>query len=153
MLPAFDNILSMLETAKVEYTKYVRFAAGIDLVWQKLADYYEKSDISKVYLISAVLDPQVKMRYFKKSWKKDWLIGAHGKLDKHWEEFTIAIDIDIERSENERDNPMDDSEEAHTMFGSWRQADDEVLCGTQSEWEKYLVSGCVKDYPGFSVVR
>lgn len=151
VLPAFDNILSMLEDAKVTYAKNVNFTAGIHLAWKKLADYYEESDISKVYLVAAVLDPRIKMRYFEKNWEKDWLVGAQVKLDAYLEEFTIAMNIDIRNVENERDDLTDNSQQSYKKFGSWRQADDEAIGGTQTEWAKYLESGRVKDYPGFSV--
>ena len=41
------------------------------------------------------------------------------------------MDIHIEKIETERDDPTDDSQQNHTNFGSWKQADDEIGTGTR----------------------
>ena len=61
VLPAFDHLLSKLETAKTMYTNDSRFTTSINLAWKKMDDYYNQRDLSKTYLVAAVLDPRVKL--------------------------------------------------------------------------------------------
>ncbi|TMI78761.1 MAG: hAT transposon family protein, partial [Bacteroidetes bacterium] len=153
VLPAFDKILSSLEEAKKKHVENSYFATCINLAWSKMDDYYQKTDISKVYLVASVLDPRVKMCYFEKSWKKEWLEGARDKLDKYWEDFTIAMKVDACRNAGESsDCEMLESQNSDTTFGSWREADDKGF-ENQSEWEKYLEAGRVRDHKAFSVWR
>ena len=70
VLPAFDHILSRLEIAKITYANNDRLLTCINLAWLKMREYYTASDISKVYLVTSVLDPWVKMRYFKQNWEQ-----------------------------------------------------------------------------------
>ena len=69
VLPAFDRILSTLEEARKTYTANKNLAKSIDLAWNKMKDYYKKTDIAKVYLVASVLDPRIKLRYFEINWK------------------------------------------------------------------------------------
>jgi hypothetical protein len=54
-------------------------------------EYYQATDILKVYLMVSVLDPRLKMEYFKKHWKKSWLKDYRKKLDDLMEEFTTMM--------------------------------------------------------------
>jgi hypothetical protein len=92
VLPAFNYILSHLETAKKRTDLSPHITTSINLTWIKMKDYYQKSDDSKVYLVAAVLDPQVKLAYFKENWKKEWCRGLREKLDTYMREFTTAME-------------------------------------------------------------
>ena len=61
VLPAYDHLLSKLENSKTIYADDPRLTTCINLAWKKMDEYYQKSDLSKVYLVAAVLDPRVKM--------------------------------------------------------------------------------------------
>jgi hypothetical protein len=149
ILPAFDYILSILESAKKKYTKFPYLTTCINLAWKKFDEYYHHTDIAKVYLVASVLDPRVKLRYFESVWKREWLVGVREKLNEYMEEFVVAMKID--RSAREpSDNEMFDSQTTETMFGSWRLADEDEM-EVKNEWEQYLEKGRVKDFLGFSL--
>ena len=80
VLPAFDKIRSTLETARETYSAHKSLAKSIDLPSNKMKDYYNKIDISKVYLVAPVLDPRIKLRYFELNWEKNALLA----LRKNW---------------------------------------------------------------------
>src|SRR5437762_1973951 len=80
ILPAFSQILSKLEAAKMKYAKDKNLATCINLAWMKMDEYYKKSDDSKVYFIASILDPRVKLCYFELNWDPKWLVGTQEKL-------------------------------------------------------------------------
>ena len=57
VLPAYEHILTKLEEAKTKYIEDIRFGTYINLAWLKKNNYYEKTETSKAYLVTAVLDP------------------------------------------------------------------------------------------------
>jgi len=155
VLPAYDHLLSKLEKAKKTYANNPRFATCINLAWKKMDEYYQKSDISKVYLVAAVLDPRVKMRYFEQNWPAEWLVDARENLDLYVKEFFSVIQISksVEDDVSSVSIDVNDTQESNPTFGSWRQCDEDVgeLTGIAREWKLYLESARVKDYRGFSV--
>jgi len=42
----------------------------VHLAWKQMDEYYQVTDVFKVYLKASVLDPRLKMEYFKKHRKK-----------------------------------------------------------------------------------
>lgn len=154
VLPAFDHLLSRLEMAKETYANNPRLATCVNLAWKKLKEYYMETDFSKVYLVAAVLDPRVKLRYFEQNWEPEWLVGIRDKLDSYIEEFSRAIEVHDYIVPNPDGVHMNESQDSNTTFGSWRKSDeDEGLTGLAKEWERCLESARVKDYKGFSVRR
>jgi hypothetical protein len=65
VLPAFDNILSRLEASKDREDPSPHLCTCTNLAWIKMTEYYKKTDIAKVYLVAAELDPRLKMKYFE----------------------------------------------------------------------------------------
>jgi len=58
VLPSFDYLLQHLEDAKKKFTGKSTIATCINLAWTKLNEYYEKSDLTSVYVIATMLDPR-----------------------------------------------------------------------------------------------
>ena len=156
VLPTFDSLLHKLETAKKKYVKSnnTNFATCVNLAWRKMDEYYDKSDDSKVYFVASVLDPRIKLRYFEKYWPEKWLTDSQTKLDAYLKEFTTAMDITTMNPSGAEssDDSMNDSQNTDTTFGSWREVDpDEDTMAVETEWQRYLSTGCVKGTKGFSV--
>ena len=84
VLPAFDHLLNHLERAKTELMKREdsHLATCVNLAWRKLDEYYKYTDDSAVYLVTTVLDPQLKFGYFEQAWseKLEWLRTAKQRL-------------------------------------------------------------------------
>lgn len=70
ILPAYDHILSKLEDVKKRYINDPHLATYINLASKKMEKYYSDNNLSKIYLVAAVLDPRVKLRYFEQNWKQ-----------------------------------------------------------------------------------
>ena len=156
VLPAFDSLLLKLETAKKKYLKTdnTNFATSVNLAWKKMDEYYDKSDDSKVYFVASILDPRIKLRYFEKNWPAHWLVDSQTKLDAYLKEFTTAMGITTINpgGTESSDDSGDDSQNTETTFGNWRELDpDEDALAVETEWQRYLGTGRVKDSKGFSV--
>ena len=137
VLPAYEHLLSKLETAKSTHENNPRLVTFIKLAWKKLDEYYQESDLSKVSLIAAVLDPRVKLRFFENNWKTKWLTGAKEKLNEFLAEFVHTMGISEENEDDSFGNRADmpDSQESNTTFGSWRQLDiDDDAPSFRTEW-------------------
>ena len=120
VLPAYEHILTKLEEAKAKYIEDTRFGTCINLAWSKMDNYYKKTETSKAYLVAAVLDPRVKLKYFERNWAPEWLTDARENLDAHTELLIQALKLEtcngcIEQADKE----MHDSQESNTTFGSW----------------------------------
>ncbi len=123
VLPAYEHILSQLETAKVIYSNYPHLSICVNLAWSKMDEYYKATDLSCAYLVASILDPRLKMQYFEKNnWKRDWLKGAREKCCLHSDRFILAMGIDSHSVENES---RQNNQESSASFGSWRKFDDD----------------------------
>src|SRR5579859_802690 len=100
----------------------------VQLAWNKMDEYYRETDESKVYLMASVLDPRLKMEYFKKHWRKSWLKDYQMKLDYFMEEFTTTmgksnVNIDTREEDSEvrvlEENGMGDTQTTSGLFGTW----------------------------------
>lgn len=62
------------------------FSIHINLAWQKLNDYYNKTDDTPLYVTVVVLHPRYKRKWFETKWKerKDWLRIVDDKVNKMW---------------------------------------------------------------------
>jgi hypothetical protein len=49
--------------------EYRMLCVGINLAWQKLDEYYLKTDLSPVYVAAVVLHPSHKWKWLKKAWR------------------------------------------------------------------------------------
>lgn len=81
--------------AKNTHMDNARLVTLIKVAWNKLNEYYTESDLSKIYLIS----DRIKLRFFEKTRKKKWMIGAREKLDDALSKFILVTGI----SKNEGD--------------------------------------------------
>ena len=62
-------------------------ATSINLAWLKLNEYYEKSDLTSVYVIATMLDSRMKYGYFEHRWatRHDWIKTAKAKFQAAYE--------------------------------------------------------------------
>ena len=152
LLPVYDLILNGLERAKERKDLSTNLLTCINLAWKKMKEYYAKSDISKVYLVGAVLDPRIKLGYFKENWPKEWLKGLRWKLDEYTEEFTKAMEVidDKEISSPSSDIEMQESQSSDMSWGCWYVPSEKATTPIQSQWNRYLVEERVKHTAGFS---
>jgi len=66
VLPSLDFLLQHLEDAKKKYTGKSIIATCVNLAWLKLNEYYEKTDLTSLYVIATMLDPRMKYAYFER---------------------------------------------------------------------------------------
>jgi hypothetical protein len=72
----------MLESQK-------HFSTNINLGWQKMDNYFNKTDATPIYRAAVVLHPRLKWRWFEKYWAKkpQWLKAARKAVDTLWEQY------------------------------------------------------------------
>jgi hypothetical protein len=76
---------------------------GINLAWQKLDEYYSKTDQSPVYVAAVVLHPGYKWKWLEKAWRgrPGWISRARVELKKLWLEYA-DITVTTEDTESLR---------------------------------------------------
>ena len=82
VLPAMDCLLSHLEKAKEKSRpRDTPFQCAIEKSWSTLDKYYTLTDSALVNIAAVVLDPRMKMDYFQRNWKEEWLTAAKAKVE------------------------------------------------------------------------
>jgi hypothetical protein len=69
--------------------EYRMLCVGINLAWQKLHEYYSKTDQSPVYVAAVVLHPDLKWNWLEKAWRgrPGWISRARVEVNKLWLEY------------------------------------------------------------------
>ena len=65
------------------------FSTNINLSWQKLDVYFNKTDATPIYRAAVVLHPRLKWRWFERYWgtKPQWLAKARTAVNALWAEY------------------------------------------------------------------
>jgi hypothetical protein len=84
--------------------EYRMLCVGINLAWQKLDEYYSKTDQSPVYVAAVELHPGYKWKWLEKAWRgcPGWISRARVGVKKLWLEYaniTVTTE-DTESLEN-----------------------------------------------------
>jgi hypothetical protein len=109
VLPAYERLLTHFESLRQQYpllesipsqedsllTTEHHFSININLAWQKLDEYYTKTDDTPLYVTAVVLHPRFKRRWFENKWKEraDWLELVDDKVNKVWQQYKdLSVD-------------------------------------------------------------
>jgi hypothetical protein len=91
VLPAMEFLLEHLEELKQQYKNHPddHFKIGINLAWQKLDEYYNKTSVSPAYVAAVVLHPALRWQWIKKQWSDwpDWIKDAETEVLKLWQYY------------------------------------------------------------------
>jgi hypothetical protein len=65
------------------------FSANINRGWQKLDDYYQKTDSTPIYRAAVLLHPRMKWAWFEYRWssKPAWIDDARKAIQELWNEY------------------------------------------------------------------
>lgn len=80
-LPALEFMQEKWE-AMSKLRKYAPVADGLKCGLENLRKWYKNMDDTDIYMISVILDPGIKMEYFKVHWDEDYLEEGLGILNK-----------------------------------------------------------------------
>ena len=90
ILWGMDMLLTVLEEARKKgsdiYALDSPFQIALNYTWGILNKYYSETDKCRMYVVSLVLDPQMKYDYFERNWKKEWIQDMKEKMKSVWEE-------------------------------------------------------------------
>ena len=90
VLPGMDFLLAHLEQERRRWAKDGWMGHRVDAAWQKLVQYYERTDATVAYFAATVLNPIYKTGYFTKNWNTGPLRAAarklKGELEALWQE-------------------------------------------------------------------
>ena len=116
------------------------FSANINAAWQKLDDYYTRTDDTPIYRAAVFLHPLLKWRWFEKYWrtKPAWRASARVVVAELWEQYKPTT-TNIESTAKLAD---DDDDE-------WSLADNAIIADQMSlyEQEPYPQQMSQKDSP------
>jgi hypothetical protein len=64
----------------------VHFSTAVNVGWQKLEYYYNKSDITPIHRAVVLLHPRMKWRWFERYWrsKPKWIADARKDIAELW---------------------------------------------------------------------
>lgn len=65
------------------------FSTNINAAWQKLNDYYTRTDNTPIYRAAVFLHLRLKWRWFERCWetKPKWIVAAREAVTKMWNEY------------------------------------------------------------------
>jgi hypothetical protein len=108
-----DFILTHLEAAKdkITTTDASYFKACVNLSWQKLDQYYTKTDLSPAYIIAVFLHPQYKLGWFKRHWGIDEYYKAIACVEEQYNLLKNEIGATAEVSTSARARALQPSRE------------------------------------------
>jgi hypothetical protein len=113
VLTSMDFILTHLEAAKdkITTTDASYFKACVNLSWQKLDQYYTKTDLSPAYIIAVFLHPQYKLGWFKRHWGIDEYYKAIACVEEQYNLLKNEIGATAEVSTSARARALQPSRE------------------------------------------
>jgi hypothetical protein len=104
-LPAQEHLDAMLlATPCGNNEQEVHFSTNINLGWQKLNQYYFRSDDTPIYRAAVVLHPSMKMKWLRDRWQKihpEFVSQAKDELRALWDEYKPAV---VEEDESDSDS-------------------------------------------------
>jgi hypothetical protein len=148
ILWGFDMLLGVLEKMREQFNiekpgeinpnqKLSHIATCINHAWGLFTKYYELTDKTEAYVVSMVLDPRQKFKYFEHHWSEEYHEGVMQKTKALYEEFRINNDagtsssmLNTQQSNKRKVDDNDDFDIMEFRFGT----DEEV----QDELERYL---------------
>jgi hypothetical protein len=131
VLLSMDMLLSRLEKIKSNGTAITSaFYSTVDAAWSKLNKYYSLTDRSPIYVVSIILHPCIKMRYFQHHWIKhpEWITAAREQMETFYMEYSGRSTVITSSQPNPLHSDMDDWCFGDTDFRS------------QSELDEYLAA-------------
>jgi hypothetical protein len=65
------------------------FSHNLNAAWQKLDDYYTRTDATPIYRTAIFLHPTLKWRWFERYWatKPEWIAAARVAIEELWSEY------------------------------------------------------------------
>jgi hAT family C-terminal dimerisation region len=87
VLLSMDMLLNRLEKLKEESMGIsTAFQLLIDSAWGKLDKYYSLTERSPIYVVSIILHPCLKMKYFQRHWREHphWIESAYVRMREYY---------------------------------------------------------------------
>ena len=130
--PAIEFMQEKWETM-AKLPKYATVAAGLQWGTDNLHKWYHNMDDTDIYFLSLVLDPCIKMEYFKVHWDSDYLQKGMKTLDKVFDYYSAKVD-----------NVAGPKEPANTNGTPLEDADGATNMGYSSAWMRHAVQARVQ---------
>jgi hypothetical protein len=90
--PVDDFAQSQIDAASTFTSLEHHFSVNINAAWQKLDDYYTRTDDTPIYRLAVFLHPLLKWRWFERYWetKPEWIAAAREVVTYEWSKYKIA---------------------------------------------------------------
>ena len=98
------------------------FSHNLNAAWQKLDDYYNRTDATPIYRAAVFLHPRLKWRWFERHWasKPEWIAAARKAIEALWSEYKNQPTEDCDPNTNATAVPADEDDE-------WANDDDAAV--------------------------
>ncbi len=84
-LPTIDFIIQMIEEALVEFNYHDAMRESLQAALTKITHYWNRHNLSPVYIAAIALDPRRKWNYFKR-WETSWAPNMKRQMRHFWEQ-------------------------------------------------------------------
>ncbi|OLL23282.1 Zinc finger BED domain-containing protein 4 [Neolecta irregularis DAH-3] len=138
VIPALEYLLQHFENYRVKWAGDVILINCIEAGWNKLNEYYTKTDDSPAYAAAVVLDPRWKWAYFERRWKDrpEWIIHSKEQVRQFWntnyEVSTTTPAITQAILQQQQSGP------STNQFNLWMDSQmDDLTTSEESEYDVY----------------
>jgi hypothetical protein len=92
-----DFAQSQLDAASSFTSLEHHFSANINAAWQKLNEYYTRTDDTPIYRLAVFLHPLLKWRWFERHWetKPEWITAARKVVADEWSKYKITVNNEV----------------------------------------------------------
>jgi hypothetical protein len=103
-----------------------------------MKDYYVKTGKTPAYFSATVLDPRLKLQYFKKKWQPAWVRDAERQLADLYDEFNDIFRLEKDSDMSDSDTSARAPESMPFDIHSWRFGNSMNIQGKDNELKRYL---------------
>jgi hypothetical protein len=132
VLISMEILLTRLEEMKESSDITKAFSLAVDEAWGKLNKYYALTERSPIYVVSIILHPCLKMKYFEKKWEdhQDWIESALTTMNEYFLRYNHESALQQMSNLHPRVNSI------YNDLDDWYLG--ELLSSNESELEQYL---------------
>jgi len=142
-IPMYNALIDACEDFANRHTRIEMLREAVDAAKQKLLTYYAKADAA-VYPIATIIDPRIKMAYYKREgWEEEWMREAKTAIKGAFSSYDDAT-----MAQREEVQPMEALENEFVTRAYKHQC-----VRRRNELEDYLGEGEAGHFPEFDALQ
>ena len=134
-IPTLDFLVEQFDQAIEQFNHHDILRESLQAGLTKLLEYWNKTQLSPVYIAAIVLDPRNKLEYFR-SWEPEWVPEMRQRLRRSWES-TYRSSTGLPQ------RPSTSHKSTDNEFFKWRESKRQDVYNDIDELDHYLGLGPV----------